>query len=190
VAFAALPDVGHDHADGHLMGIAAILPRHTSEKERRTILSTLAALDSAGARLNMGPLGAFPIERIPGLPLQRALRAATWTAASKRWASVTPIVLDRFPKDPFGDEARQIVAASCVRAGYPKPSRVALSTDSYVLGVARSSRFPPVRREGRVQRYHVHAVLDFESPVSGPMLLGAGRYVGMGLCRAVREVRL
>jgi CRISPR-associated protein Csb2 len=26
-------------------------------------------------------------------------------------------------------------------------------------------------------------VLQFEQPVRGPVLLGAGRYLGMGLCR-------
>jgi CRISPR-associated protein Csb2 len=32
-------------------------------------------------------------------------------------------------------------------------------------------------------RVCVHAVLEFEERVEGPVLLGAGRYFGLGVCR-------
>lgn len=33
------------------------------------------------------------------------------------------------------------------------------------------------------ERRHAHAILVFDRPVRGPILLGAGRYRGYGLCR-------
>ena len=37
------------------------------------------------------------------------------------------------------------------------------------------------------QRVKVHARLEFPMPVAGPVLLGAGRYYGLGLCRPQPE---
>ena len=34
-------------------------------------------------------------------------------------------------------------------------------------------------------RQLTHAVLQFPEPVRGPVLLGAGRFAGLGLCRAL-----
>jgi CRISPR-associated protein Csb2 len=34
----------------------------------------------------------------------------------------------------------------------------------------------------------VHAYLEFDEPVVGPILLGAGRYRGYGLCRPLQEI--
>jgi CRISPR-associated protein Csb2 len=43
--------------------------------------------------------------------------------------------------------------------------------------------FPP--DAGRLRRSLVHASLEFEVEVRGPILLGAGRYTGLGLFRPV-----
>jgi CRISPR-associated protein Csb2 len=178
-----LPDVGHRHADGHIMGVAAVMPKILGAQEEQQALATLASLGTA--RLKLGQLGAFPLERVAGLAVERGLRPDTWGAASRNWASVTPIVLDKFPKKPFGEEACAIVAESCVRAGFPMPVRVVLSPDSRFAGVQSSRQFPATERRGSLRRFHVHAILEFENLVGGPMIVGAGRYVGMGLCRPV-----
>jgi CRISPR-associated protein Csb2 len=35
-----------------------------------------------------------------------------------------------------------------------------------------------------------HAVIDFAEPVRGPVLIGAGRYNGFGVCRPLPEAEL
>lgn len=42
--------------------------------------------------------------------------------------------------------------------------------------------FPRHGREKKFQRVCVHAELEFEEPVAGPVMLGVGRYFGVGLC--------
>jgi CRISPR-associated protein Csb2 len=42
------------------------------------------------------------------------------------------------------------------------------------------------RDGGKIRQ--LHAYLEFDEPVVGPVLLGSGRYRGYGLCRPVQEI--
>ena len=174
LAFVALPDVGHRHADGHLLGAAVVLPQGLDLAERRTVLTALSAVD----RLTMGRVGAWTVER--GSGTQRGLRPELWKGPSKTWASVTPVELDIHPDEPCGSEAEESVTRSCERIGLPRPSFVLVAPQSVVFGVPPWHAF---RRDPGHGRPLVHVVLGFDRPVRGPLLLGAGRYRGLGLCR-------
>lgn len=122
-----------------------------------------------------------------------------WCRPSKRWVTATPIALDRFPGDLTAalDEPRAkaealataTVARACVLAGLPEPVDVEIDIDGFLAatpaagGRRRGRRFPPFKAGGSGQeRMAVHAVVIFDEPVSGPVLLGAGRFLGYGLC--------
>lgn len=184
VAFVPLPDVGHRHADGHVMGLAAVLPVGLVGEERRAVLRALGLIK----HLVMGAAGTWFVERLDAGSMQRAaaLRPETWTRPASRWATVTPILLDRYPEGLFGPEAEDIVKESCQRVGLPRPVYVLLSAHSIVTGVPPTHAFRALRGNVRNPRPMVHAVLDFPCPVPGPVLLGAGRYRGWGLCRPLR----
>src|ERR1019366_690797 len=49
-AFAALPFVGHEYADGRLMGVAVVLPRTISTAQRRKVLRACAFLEKVNLR--------------------------------------------------------------------------------------------------------------------------------------------
>jgi CRISPR-associated protein Csb2 len=185
VAFAALAAVGHPRSDGALLGAAAVLPRELEDgggsAERRAVLGALAAID----RLTMGAAGAWAVERVSAGATQRNLLPDTWSRPSRTWATVTPVVLDRFPDDPYSGEAIDIVARGCTHVGLPRPAAIALGPSSIVPGAPAWHEFLPSRKPGKPRRPRVHAVLEFRSPVRGPLLLGAERYRGLGLCRPV-----
>jgi CRISPR-associated protein Csb2 len=105
--------------------------------------------------------------------------------------SVTPMMLDRFPDEDDPLEAARIVAASCANIGLPAPVEIELHKHSGARGApaaypARGSRSRPdwsFPRESRLRdRPRRHLVIRFGEPVRGPVLLGAGRYQGFGLC--------
>jgi CRISPR-associated protein Csb2 len=181
LAFVPLADVSHRYARGHVIGVAAVLPRKIEPPERRACLRALGRVEE----LSLGRMGRFQVVRLTTDVDRRTLMTETWTSPSHIWATITPVVLDRFPKTPFGTEAEQIVAKSCVRAGYHDCLRsVELGRVSWVLGVPNADDFPArPQQAGRPQRYHVHARFVFDTPVAGPMLIGAGRYCGYGFCR-------
>lgn len=186
LAFVPIADVGHAHARGHLMGVAAVLPRGLASSERRACLRSLGRV----RELTLGRLGRFALERLGSDVDRQAFVTDIWKAPSVIWATVTPLVLGRFPREPFGEETERVVTESCVRAGYPVPDDVEISRVSWVRGVPSASDFP-ARQEspGRPRRFHVHARLKFLQTVAGPVLVGVGRHYGYGFCRPLEAGR-
>ncbi len=189
-----LPFVGAEHADGHLLGLAIALPRGLPRPDEDACYRALAeALDpeTNALRLTCGAAGAMSlVYEDRDTPLRPwALRPETWTHPARCWATVTPIVLDRFPPKRGKDadhEAVSTIAMACARIGLPLPARVRVLPASTLTGSPAAHQIAPLRRKpDGARRWHVHAQLIFAVPVSGPVLLGAGRYCGYGLCKPV-----
>jgi CRISPR-associated protein Csb2 len=54
------------------------------------------------------------------------------------------------------------------------------------LGVPPAFDFPRPQRKDDIDRRRAHAILVFEEPVGGPVLIGAGRYRGYWFVRPWR----
>lgn len=186
LALVPLPDVGHTHAGGHLLGIAAVLPRDLAPDERRACLIALGR--AAKHPLTIGQLGSWDLERQSAFTERYGLLPSTWSVANRHWATVTPFVFGKYPDTPYGDEAVALVCESCRLSGLPEPAGVEVGPVSPVTGVPRASEFPPLAsRPGKPRKCHVHLRLTFAEPVAGPLLVGWGRYQGYGLCRPLQE---
>jgi CRISPR-associated protein Csb2 len=62
-----------------------------------------------------------------------------------------------------------------------------LSSTPFLLGVEHAREFPLYRPTvATPRRRHVHVRLKFDAPIHGPLAIGAGRYLGYGLCRPIR----
>lgn len=190
LAFIPLPHVGHEHAEGHLLGMALAVPRGIPEEEQRHLGDVL--FDDQGLprelEIRMGRTGVWKIQLDEGDDARTALQPETWTAGRdglERWATVTPIVFDRHPKKP-GD-AEETIAAACERIGLPRPKDVILTPVSMFIGAPHARRYPLIQRKTGGNLHHTHAILTFDHPVVGPILLGAGRFRGYGLCRPMRD---
>ena len=188
LAFLPLLFTSHPHADGRLMGFALAFPIQTQPDDRRTILRALAELRKNG--LKLGRLGEWELAppEAPGATLQ----SARWTAVPggrKEWATITPFVFDKHAKakDPVG--YRKEVAASirlaCERVGVRVPVRIVVTPTSAHLGVPPAHAFPRLQRKDGSERRHCHAIMEFDEPIVGPLIIGAGRYLGYGLCLPV-----
>jgi CRISPR-associated protein Csb2 len=229
LALVPLPFVGRDHADGHLLGVALIFPRSVPYTERGRVLGSLLVDENAlpkRVRLKLAHLGDWDVQKRDWQELRATLQPEQWTSAaaakgSTTWASVTPVVLDRFPnsdrRDPaqrvaWEEEARQVIGNACQRIGLPEPEIIEIGTTSWFLGSPRAigkrrplrgtagsggrddaalgDGFPPYApRESSGPRPQVHVWLSFSRPVVGPVVLGAGRYLGYGLCKPFRRGR-
>ena len=76
------------------------------------------------------------------------------------------------------------VKDACEHIGLPRPGEVVLQQVSLVEGVPPAGEFPQIRRKRDGGRQsHAHAAIVFEEPIAGPVLVGAGRFRGYGLCR-------
>ncbi|MEV6229052.1 type I-U CRISPR-associated protein Csb2 [Saccharopolyspora shandongensis] len=168
IAYLPLIDAGHPDARGDVTGIAILVP--TGRPDLASAISTALTsgrpfhLEFAGARLRMRPGDPEAV-------------AARWTGPARTWATITPVVLDRFPGP--GREAAEITR-TCTRVGLPTPTAVTTHRNPLIPGGADLARNELARREKTLRPY-THAKLEFREPLRGPMLLGAQRYLGMGM---------
>jgi len=183
MALVPLPFVAAEHATGELMGVAAVLPKTLTREEQEICWRILAAINE----LKM-PWGKWGVSVTDAEEHRRTLRPETWTRPYAVWSTVTPFVFDRYPKDPFGSEAEQVVRQAFVRSGFPEPVEIDLHYNPWHSGVPKASVFPPVpARPGKPLRYHCHVRARFDRVIKGPVVAGAGRYYGYGLFRALPE---
>ncbi|MBM0238670.1 type I-U CRISPR-associated protein Cas5/Cas6 [Micromonospora sp. ATA32] len=182
VAYLPLLDVGHRHADGHLLGVGVAIPHEVSEKDRIAVLRGLLGADGQDPirELHGGASGLIRLEDPADPPTAWGLRPDRWMAGSggaRRWVSVTPVMLDRYPgrRDPV-----EVLLDGFVTAGYPEPTTVRVLEGPSTPGAVRMPRRGTIP-EGRPRRPFAHCHVEFPVPVRGPVVAGALRYLGCGL---------
>jgi CRISPR-associated protein Csb2 len=203
VAFVPLPFVGHEHADGAIMGCALVLPRQLSAGDRETLLRLVAkwekerADDRGTLTLAGESLPPFKVRRVE-ISAKRSLSPEHWCRPSTRFITATPIALDKNPGNLRSNrdgvarraavEAQQIISDACLRVVGVRPVSVEVSLAPLLAGAQHVCQFLPwPGRPGRTARVRVHADIRFENSVRGPLLIGAGRFFGLGLCLPVEE---
>jgi len=209
-AFVSLPWVGHEYADGSVLGIAIVLPRSIDPTDLDRLLRLIAKWETLrgdasddytvelGSPPDLGPAISMRLRRVE-LPSKRTLDPLRWCRPSRRFVSATPIALDRHPGNLRSNqertahraaaEAASSIADACERIGLPRPARVAVSLAPLLPGAQHIRQFAPwPPQTGRARRARVHAEIEFHERVCGPLLLGAGRFFGLGLCTPVADL--
>ena len=207
LAVVALPFAGFPHADGHVMGFALVPPRESTildDDSFRKALRALAPMDEERGRRILKiktkegtPSGkAFSIDLSPTFeppPNRRSLDPEIYVKRARTLATVTPIALDRHLKEEGRareDEVRAQIATACRNIGLPEPEEIVADKHSALEGAP--SAYPSGKSPGWLRwqlpqslasRQLTHALIRFAAPVEGPVILGAGRYAGIGLCR-------
>ena len=174
--FLALPDVGFPRSRGRIHGLALWLPRDADEVTRAK------ARDAAfGVRVLKGPgveVAVFPREdeRRPW-----AAHPRRWLRRSRGWATAFPAVHERRGKVRLPEVARW-----CGHAGLPEP--VSFRRSRFPLVSGGVDLVPvEVNRPGRPALPYSHVEIWFSQPVPGPVVIGAARQRGLGLCVPVDD---
>lgn len=214
LAIVPMAFVGASYADGRLFGFALVPPRDSGlidDENFREAMLAVSAYDAGEERrfICLQPKdggSSMTLAFAEGAVSKRSLDPGPYCSPAQQWATITPIVLDRHLKTPKrsttrGDNAELqkeiegLIADAAERIGLPRP-KVRASKHSALEGApsARPSGNSPDWTRWQVPsafatRTLVHATLTFETDVAGPVLLGAGRYVGLGLCRPIHGDR-
>ena len=212
LAVVPLTFTGFPYADGHIMGFALVPPRDSTildDENFRKALRKLAPIDEDGRRIltlktrkGMPSGDAFSIKLSPTFEApasKRSLDPALYIRPARTFATVTPIVFDRHLKAKGAARQEEIatqIAAACRNAGLPEPEAVVADKHSALEGAPAaypSAKSPPWMRwrqpPSLASRQLTHAVIRFAQPVQGPVILGAGRFIGLGLCRPLDAER-
>lgn len=203
-SFVVLPDVGHAHAHGRILGAAVALPLRgnlddTEYRELRTqVLRGLGRWRDDGGKLRLSSRHELSCRMTDDDDPTIGLHGETWSRPSAVWVSATPVALARHPgkrrhRDSNAvveERLAEVVRQACGHAGLPEPVEVATSADGFIAGAIGAPKYPPFRQFDRthgqrIARALVHVALRFETPVAGPLTIGAGRYRGLGLLRPV-----
>lgn len=174
--YLALPDVGHPRSRGRIHGLALWLPPGSNPEQRQEACNAAVAIDALvgrGIEVHVEPRGD---EERPW-----AANPRRWRGPSTNWVTAFPVIHERRGVADLAEAARW-----CSHAGLPEPvsfrsQRTPLLPGAVDLAPAE------VNRPGRPALPYSHAEFRFAEPVEGPVVVGAGRQRGFGLCVPVDE---
>jgi CRISPR-associated protein Csb2 len=185
------------------MGCALVLPRALAKNDRELLFRLIAKWEKdrsdqqGNLKLAAGTLPPIVVRRVD-VSAKTALNPPRWCRTSTRFITATPIALDKNPGKLRSNrdgtarkaalEAQQSISDACQRVVGIRPVSVEVSLAPLLPGAQHVRDFLPwPGRPGRTPRVRVHADIRFDEPVKGPLLLGAGRYFGLGLCLPVED---
>jgi len=195
------------YADGRVLGFALVPPLNSdlfTDGDFLRAMRSIAPFDAAQQRRTLQELQEtirlrrFRLKLAPTLdPGRRSLDSTAYTKAACTFGSVTPVVLDRHLKEKGEARQKEVIAqikSACVNIGLPEPDAVIPDKHSAIEGVpsAQPSGNAPEWMRWRLpvslaSRPLIHTVIHFSQRVEGPVILGAGRFVGLGLFRPIES---
>jgi CRISPR-associated protein Csb2 len=186
-----LADVGWRYSSGHLLGLAIVFPRTTTDAERATVVAPLSSFLYSGrsqtGSLNFGDRASWSLG-LEGNPTRHSLRIDRYFGPARRWATVLPMVLDKHPRERPGRTTEDLIKRACLHIGLPLASveamEIAVHRFASVTGAPSANEVRQALAPDSPYRTRpiLHATIEFEEKVRGPLLLGAGRFQGLGLC--------
>lgn len=196
VRIVPLPSIGHREADPSIRRLLLEVPQRCP----------IPAEDIAWAFAGLSPCDPETGEILASATLvgsEDAAMSRRYLGPARRWQSVTALALPQAARRRMDPTARGGKKGSerageeveAVRAVRRALAHVDLRHQPVAIAVQRE---PFGRREAMAALFHErtrfrkhtlwHLDLTFDRPVAGPLLLGDGRFTGLGLMRPVTEV--
>ncbi len=169
--YLALPDVGYPRSRGRVHGLALWVPPGCELMARRTARDaavSIRRLVGRGIDVAVAPRDdeARPVAARPG----------RWLRRSRRWGTAVPAIHERRRRLDLAEVARW-----CEHAGLPAPFAFRSARQPLVPGAIDLAPVE-VNRPGRPALPYSHVELWFDHAIPGPVVIGAGRQRGFGLC--------
>lgn len=169
--YLALPDVGYPRSRGRIHGLALWLPPGSNVMQRQGACDAAVAIDALvgrGIEVQVEPRGD---EERPW-----AVNPRRWRGPSTIWVTAFPAIHERRGAVGLPEAARW-----CRHAGLPEPVSFRSQRQPLLPGAVDLAP-AEVNRPGRPALPYSHAEFRFAEPVEGPVVVGAGRQRGFGLC--------
>ena len=182
-----LPSIGHRHADGEIRRILVEVPSSCPIPAKDVFWAFTNLGLPSGSTLTLG--GEDRMAHHYGVE-----RSAT------QWHSITPVVLSSMAR-PRGKHTKR----GSERAGYEGQvvwavqqalrqsevftpvASVRVQREPMLSSGERAEEFAPDTRFAPYRLWHV--ALEFTEPVAGPLVVGDGRFTGLGLFAPLRETK-
>lgn len=169
--FLALPDVGFPQSRGRIHGLALWMPPNSDAAvSRRTRDAAFAIGKLTGRGVDASVAPRQQEDR------SVAARPDRWSRPARRWVSAFPVIHERRCVLDLAEVSRW-----CRHAGLPAPVAFREARGPLIPGAVDLAPVE-VNRLGRPWRPYSHIEFRFSTAVPGPVVVGAGRQRGFGLC--------
>ena len=169
--FLALPNVGFPYSRGRIHGLALWMPPGADSVAcRRAGDAARAVRRLTGAGMDVS-VACSDVEKGP-----RATRPDRWLGPSRHWSTAFPAIHERRRPLDLAEVTRW-----CRHAGLPAPVWFRAGRTPFRPGAVDLAPVE-VNRPDRPGLPYSHVELRFGHPVPGPVVVGAGRQRGFGLC--------
>ncbi len=205
LAFLPIPYTGFPHSDGRLLGVAISIPDTVDDNDKSVLFRAIGNWEhreKGQLKLTLGRHGVLRLVRCQAESGVISLRPNIWYRSSRRWVSATPIALPKHPDRLRGGASHKSLArawkkvetsivSACAHVGLPQPASVEVTLGQLMVGTQPASIFPAFHQKSKsgtaIRRQLVHAAIEFDNPVRGPLMIGAARFMGLGLMRPTRQ---
>jgi CRISPR-associated protein Csb2 len=196
-----IPSIGHRHADSAIRRVLVEIPASCPIHAEDIAWGLSGPLSRVEGNTADTPPGLVPAK---DLRMLRNYGVPPAGEASRCWQSVTPAVVPEAALHPKMDCLRrrderngsariaeldraaaavlQALRHANIRA---RVSAIRVQREPFDPKGARAEAFCPGTRFARERLWHVQ--ITFAEPMSGPLIIGDGRYAGLGLMAPVRE---
>jgi CRISPR-associated protein Csb2 len=183
MAIVPLPRVDDKFADGDVVGVGLLLPRSLSDQDYNTFIGGLGRWLGNGGHVDIGRIR-WTLE-VAHDDHRMSLRDTRYSGAANVWTSVTPVVFDRHPRRNLG--VGDVVRSMCADVGLPVPTHVEATRHGQLTGSADSGKHALGQRDYFGRNLISHVRIQWPRKVPGPIVLGRGRYFGLGVLLPDRE---
>lgn len=173
-SYLPLPSIGHRHADGMIRRLLVAEPFGgdglQAEWAKRRLLNSRLRDPKGDDRGLLEEPWRDSSRRVIGL----------YANESRHWCSVTPVVLPGFD-DANRFKAERLLLKATTQAGIPSGIVEALTLRKapFYAGAVHPRQYFAPDYIRLFSRWHV--AIRFREPICGPLAIGAGRHVGLGL---------
>lgn len=177
-SYLPLPTLAHQGRDGRIRRVLVAEPFGGGGRNAHAVARRLH-----GATLVEKGTGEIRAELFASEGRDGVFRRYLPRDGARTWGTVTPIVLPG-RDDRRSRKSEALVLKALAQAGYAAPvADITLQREPVFPGQEMASRY-------RVPAYlkpfpRTHAVITFAEPVRGPVALGSGRHIGLGLMATV-----
>jgi CRISPR-associated protein Csb2 len=184
-----LPSIGHPHADRGIRRVLAEIPPDCP-LSAKDIAWAFSAIDR-----ETGEIQGMLVRAEEHGMLRHYGIEANGKASYRVWRTVTPMALPA--SRPHGrrkgtertaiehDAAAAVIQALRHAGVATKPVSIRVQREPFDAKGARAEEFAPGTRFLSTRLWHVEIV--FDRPVLGPLVVGDGRYLGLGLMKPVTQ---
>jgi CRISPR-associated protein Csb2 len=182
-SYLPLPTIPHKGRDGRIRRVLIAEPFGGGGGRAQAVARRLAGvtLCAEGEVEGGSPRPMADLRAVANPEADRLIRTR-YLCKAREWGSVTPLVLPG-RDDRSARKAHGLVLKALAQAGYTTPvAEVHLQPEPVFPGAepARAYRVPAYLRAFP----RTHALIVFAEPVPGPLILGAGRHIGLGVFAA------